>query len=192
MNNAKPTLVLASASPRRKQLLEQLNLFNLLIDPPTCDEAVDPTLPPQLVVAELAQRKGREVAARHPTQPVVAADTIVVFQDNIYGKPRDEAEARAMLNALSGNTHTVYTGVYFRNATNGCESVDVEAAQVTFRAIQQQELDWYITSDEPFDKAGAYGAQGKGAVFIERIDGDFTCVVGLPLCLLGKKLLELR
>ena len=120
---------------------------------------------------------------------IIAADTVVAFQGQIFNKPRDEKEARRMLRALSGQTHTVYTGLYMRNAGTGQTETAVERADVTFRVIAPRELDWYVGTGEPLDKAGAYGAQEKGCLFIKEIHGDYTCVVGLPMCRLGRWLL---
>jgi len=185
------TLILASGSPRRLSLLEEWGAYAVIVDPPGCDEDVEPSLTPEEVVAELAVRKGREVAARRPGQMIVAADTVVALDGVIYGKPVDEADARAMLAALSGRTHTVFTGLYVR-FENGNETVSAERADVTFRVITPEMMDWYIATGEPFDKAGAYGAQGHGAALIEFIDGDETCVIGLPMKRLKALLSEVR
>ncbi len=192
MQSKTTKLILASSSPRRAALLAQLGLFDVVIDPSSADETVGADLSPAEVVTELAARKGLEVAQRHSSCLILAADTVVAFQGKIYNKPRDEVEARQMLTSLSGQTHTVYTGLWLHDATSGCTRCAAEAAEVTFRTITPTELDWYIGTGEPYDKAGAYGAQEKGALFIESIRGDYTCVVGLPLGKLGSWLAELQ
>ena len=179
-------IVLASRSPRRAMLLRQLDLFDVEILPSGVDESLDHTLlrDPPRAAAALARRKGQDVAARRPRDLVVAADTMVVCGGEIFNKPRDNAEAAAMLSALSGRTHAVYTGLYLHRP----ERPPLECAEctlVTFRTLTQEEIDWYVATGEPADKAGAYGAQEKGALFIERVEGDYTTVVGLPLCRLG-------
>ena len=191
-DRTRPTLVLASSSPRRAMLLKQLELYDIVVDPSGADESVSPGLTPAETVAQLALRKGVDVAARHASGLIVAADTVVAFRGQIFNKPRDGNEARAMLQTLSGQTHTVYTGLYMRNSRTGETVTTVERAEVTFRPITARELDWYVATGEPLDKAGAYGAQEKGCLFIEKINGDYTCVVGLPMCRLGRWLLTQR
>ena len=185
-NGHKRTVILASASPRRAQLLRQLDLFDIVIDPSGADETVSPGLSPADIVLQLALRKGSDVAARYTSGLIIAADTIVVYQNRIFNKPRDENEACVMLQTLSGQTHTVFTGLYMRNADTGQTVTDFDCADVTFRAITPREIDWYVSTGEPLDKAGAYGAQEKGCLFIEKIHGDYTCVVGLPMGRLGR------
>ena len=169
--------------------MEMLGVTELLVLPAAGEEHPDPALePPQLVMA-LAQQKAREVAAKvAPDDVIVAADTIVVLDGRVYGKPHSEAEAASMLRALSGRTHEVYTGVCVIASGRECRRFDRTA--VSFRALDEGEIARYIASGEPMDKAGAYGAQGKGALFVERLDGDFFNVMGLPLCLLGQMLKE--
>jgi len=157
------------------QPLARAQGMEIIVDVPGVDESIEHDYPPHIVVETLAQRKGQAVAARHNDDAlIVAADTIVVFNDEIFEKPRDKAHAHKMLSALSGNTHTVYTGVY----CNG--QVWHEHALVTFKDIMSL-IDWYIDTGESFDKAGGYGVQGLGGAFVEHIGGDVNCVIGLPL-----------
>jgi septum formation protein len=181
--------ILASASPRRRELMEMLGVPGLVIRPAVGEERADPSLPPPELVKALAAAKAREAAAEaEADDAVIAADTIVVYGGRVYGKPRSPEEAAGMLRALSGNTHEVYTGVCV--IRGGVELCRADRSAVTFRSISEREIGRYIASGEPMDKAGAYGAQGKGALFVERIDGDFFNVMGLPLCLLGEMLKE--
>ena len=161
--------------------MEMLGVPGLVIRPAVGEERADPSLPPPELVKALAAAKAREAAAdAEADDAVIAADTIVVLDGRVYGKPRSAAEAADMLRALSGRTHEVYTGELCR----------CDRSLVTFRALSDTEIARYIATGEPMDKAGAYGAQGKGALFVEKIDGDFFNVMGLPLCLLGEMLKE--
>ena len=169
--------------------MEMLGVTGLVIRPAVREERADPSLPPPELVRALAAAKAREAAAEAEGDDVViAADTIVVFGGRVYGKPHSPAEAAEMLRTLSGCTHEVYTGVCV--IRNGVELCRADRSAVTFRTLSEGEIERYIQSGEPMDKAGAYGAQGKGALFVERIDGDFFNVMGLPLCMLGEMLKE--
>lgn len=181
--------ILASASPRRRELLEMLGVAGLVIRPAVGEERADYSLSPPELVKVLAAAKAREAAVGASADDVViAADTIVVFGGRVYGKPHSPDEAAEMLRTLSGRTHEVYTGVcVIRNNVELCRA---DCSAVTFRVLSEREIQHYIASGEPMDKAGSYGAQGKGALFVERIDGDFFNVMGLPLCLLGEMLKE--
>jgi septum formation protein len=174
-------LILASRSPRRRKLLAQLGL-DFEVHPSDLDEnATNHRLPEQLV-EQLALEKARAVAARFPEALTLGADTIVVLDGDVLNKPADEAEARAMLRRLSGRTHTVYTGVALVHPASQREVVDYEATEVTFAPLTDAEIDAYVATGSPLDKAGAYGIQDDyGAVFIRRIEGDYYNVVGLPL-----------
>lgn len=171
-------IILASGSPRRRELLEQIHLpFEVLS--PDVDESADP-MPPQALVQLLSQRKAAAVAQRRPEAIVIAADTVVALEDEILGKPRDAADAARMLGQLSGREHSVYTGFTVRK---GARSVTcAEQTVVTFRPLLPEEIERYIASGEPMGKAGAYGVQGLGRLFVERLDGDYYNVVGLPVC----------
>ncbi|MBO8177509.1 MAG: septum formation inhibitor Maf [Bacillus sp. (in: Bacteria)] len=173
-----PNLILASSSPRRKELLQQIRLpFH--IHPSTVSEEVKADLPPKELVAELAIRKAKDVANKYPHDVVLGADTVVVLNGKILGKPVDRENARNMLQALSGNTHEVLTGVAI--VYNETVHHFVEKTEVTFWELSAEEIEQYLNSGEPFDKAGAYGIQGLGATFVKRIDGDYFSVVGLPI-----------
>ena len=181
-------LILASASPRRRELLEMLGFSDFKVIPATCDED-SYNLPPELEVAETARAKAKDVLARCSDEDMIlAADTLVFLDGEKLGKPTDEKDAERMLTRLSGRGHTVCTGVSI--LYSGREITKTEVTKVFFREISQSEILTYVETGEPLDKAGAYGAQGKGSVFIERIDGDFFNVMGLPLCLLSNMLGE--
>lgn len=178
-------IILASASPRRKKLLEQINL-PFEVRPSALEEHVNPTSPPDEVVTSLASQKGEDIARNHVNSLVIAADTIVYFRDLILGKPNGPDEARKMLKDLSGNTHDVYSGVFL--AKTGPEGIIEkslsfsERTKVTFSALTDHEINRYIQSGNPLDKAGAYGIQDDlGALFVEKIEGDYNNVVGFPL-----------
>ena len=180
-------IVLASGSPRRKELMEMLGVKELKIIPAKGAEKAEGVLSPAELVKALASHKGHEVAALcAPGDTVIAADTIVWHRGKVLGKPRSEAEAAEMLRALSGEEHEVFTGVSV--IRNGAELLESERSLVRFRELSEHEIAAYIRTGEPMDKAGAYGAQGKAALFVEHIDGDFFNVMGLPLCLLGQML----
>ena len=182
-------IVLASGSPRRRELMEMLGVKDLLILPARGEENADLSLPPDKLVCSLAAAKAREVAARcAPDDVVIAADTIVYYGSRVYGKPRSPDEAAEMLRTLSGRTHEVFTGVCVIRL--GRELLRADRSAVRFRPLSEEEIAAYIATGEPLDKAGAYGAQGKGALFVERIEGDFFNVMGLPLCVLGEMLKE--
>ena len=184
-------LILASGSPRRRELMEMLCPENLVIVPAVGEEAADPALPPDELVKALSRNKAAEVHARcaAPGDAVIGADTVVALDGAILGKPRDADDARRMLRALSGRTHTVWTGVtVLRGGDCLCHA---ERTDVRFRALTDDEIDRYIATGEPMDKAGAYGAQGYASLFVEHLDGDFFNVMGLPLCALGKLLKQL-
>ena len=184
------SIVLASASPRRRELLQMLGVRDLVILPAVGEEKAGRALPPDELVKALAAHKAREVAEKcEKDDIIVAADTIVWHNGQVYGKPHTEADATRMLRELSGDTHAVYTGVCVRRG--GQELLAAERSAVRFRTLTDAEIAAYIGTGEPMDKAGAYGIQGKGSLFVEGIEGDFFNVVGLPLCRLGLMLKEL-
>jgi septum formation protein len=172
------SLILASASPRRRELLETIGVA-FSIDVADVDESRLAGEPPETFVERLALVKARTVLARRPTDRILAADTAVVLGDVVFGKPADAADARRMLLALSGRAHRVLTGVALVDA--GGEQSLVESTTVWFSELSGSELDTYIASGEPRDKAGAYGIQGLAARFIPRIEGSHANVVGLPV-----------
>lgn len=173
-------LVLASQSPRRKMLMEQLGL-QFECKPAVIDETILFETDPVEVCTKIAIMKATQIAEQEPLAIVVAADTIVVLDRRILGKPRDKAEAAQMLSALSGREHQVITALCLFNTAN--KSIDSQAviSRVRFRNIEKKEILAYINSGEPWDKAGSYGIQGLGAVFVEHLEGCFYNVVGLPL-----------
>lgn len=176
-------IVLASGSPRRKELLTQMGLpFRVLVS--DADETVDPTLPPAEQVALISRRKAEAAAqAAGPDALVIAADTMVALGGRVMGKPHSPGEAAEMLSELQGKTHQVYTGLTLRQGER-TES-RVECTAVTFRPMTSAEVEGYVATGEPMDKAGAYGIQGLGGVFVEGIQGDYFNVMGLPICRLG-------
>lgn len=181
-------LILASASPRRKQLLTQLGL-NFIVEP-SCEEEklVENNVIPSEKAVLLAKQKAFSVSRRHKDVLVIGADTIVVLDDKILGKPEDETDAKNMLSALSGRWHCVYTGVTVVDADTNHYISGYEESRVKFKNLNQQEIENYIKTGEPMDKAGSYGIQGKGAIFIEKIEGCYYNIVGLPLFKLSEML----
>lgn len=183
-------IILASASPRRKQLLEMLGVKGMRIIPPQGEERIAPGENPKDAVRALSRTKALEVAdSVRGDSLVIAADTVVSIDDKILGKPVDESDAERMLSLLSGREHTVYTGVTV--VKNGKILTGHEKTAVRFRKMSPEEISAYVATGEPMDKAGAYGAQGIGALFVEGIEGDFFNVMGLPLCRLALMLKEL-
>ncbi|MDZ7677538.1 MAG: Maf family protein [Acidimicrobiales bacterium] len=186
-------IILASSSPRRAALLRQIGL-SPTIDPAAIDETLDAgdhTAPCE-AVTRLARDKATTVAERHKGQhvAVIGADTVVCIDGEILGKPADIGEAIAMLHRLSGQTHEVHTGVcVVSNATDRCFA-DVATTRVTMRQLDKGEIAAYVATGEPADAAGAYAIQGRAAVFVERIEGDYTNVVGLPLPLTERLLAQ--
>lgn len=172
------TLVLASGSPRRRQLLSQLGI-PLEVHAAGVDEAERPGEQAEPFVLRVAADKARAVAPRFPGRVVLAADTAVVREGRLYGKPAGAADARRMLGELSGRTHEVVTGVAVLGP-GGAQSLAV-TTKVRFRALSPEEIAWYVATGEPLDKAGAYGIQERGGAFVEAIEGSYSNVVGLPL-----------
>ncbi len=170
-----PALVLASASPRRRALLEQLGIA-VRVDPAQLDESVRGGEPAERYVLRLAREKAEAVHARHPHSTVLAADTSVVLEGGVLGKPATADEALAMLRTLSGRKHDVLTAVAIAGAGERLVS-----AAVTFARVSEAALRWYVSTGEPMDKAGAYAVQGIGGFLVERIEGSHSAVVGLPL-----------
>lgn len=173
-----PVLILASASPRRQHLLQEAGIAHRVVVP-SVDERLLPEEAPADAAARLAKEKAAEVAGRHPAASVLAADTIVVLEGEILGKPTSPTHARALLEALSGRAHEVITGVALVGPWG--EEVFAVTTEVEFRPLRREEIAAYVASCEPMDKAGAYGIQGKAAGFVRAIRGSYTNVVGLPL-----------
>lgn len=181
-------IILASQSPRRRELLGQMGFQDFEIIPAVGEEEADSSLPITEYVEQLALHKAAEVAARvnDPDAIVIGADTIVVHHDEILGKPRNQAHAFQMLSNLSGSRHMVYTGVALIQGER--RITGHEGTKVRFCALTEQEILAYIATGEPMDKAGAYGIQGRGGLLVDSIEGDFYNVVGLPICRLSRML----
>lgn len=177
--------VLGSTSPRRASLLAAAG-FHFRLDEPRVDERLLEGERPVDYVERLALAKARDVVRRNPGSLVLAADTTVVIGDRLLGKPGDSGEATEMLQILSGKTHNVLTGVAL--ALDGREMVDMAATQVRFLPLSAAETGWYVQTGEPFGKAGGYAIQGLGSRFVERIDGSYSNVVGLPVSLVCQML----
>ena len=185
-------IILASASPRRRELLEQIGAV-FEVCPSNAEEIMTSSVPRE-VVQELSRCKGNEVFERTSGDVlVIGADTVVAFQDSILGKPADAAMARDILLRLQGNTHQVYTGVtlLLRQGGTVTQKSFYEKTEVVFYPMTGEEIDAYVRTGEPMDKAGAYGIPGKSAVFVEKIDGDYSNVVGLPLARLYQELKQM-
>ena len=173
------SLILASASPRRFEILSSLGI-SFTVDPPTIEEEVRPDETAQEAVSRLAAEKAAEVAARRPGEWVLAADTLVFFPGGpILGKPRDDADAARMLSQIAGKEHRVVTGVRLRKGAEPGREI-LEESRVRIAPLSEEEVRWYVATGEPRDKAGAYAVQGKGARFIEAIAGSYSNVMGLP------------
>jgi len=182
-----PKLILASQSPRRKELLQKLQIpFETIAS--NADEQLTEKLSPEEAVMELATRKAAVIANQYKNEIVIGADTIVVNNGKILGKPKDRKMAKEMLESLSGSQHSVYTGVaimYEEKPYSFYEKTDV-----MFWELTSEEIDQYLDSGEPFDKAGSYGIQGLGSLLVKRINGDYFNVVGLPISRLNRFLKE--
>jgi septum formation protein len=173
--------ILASASPRRIELLTLLGLrFEVM--PSNVDEQFMIGEAPRDHVLRLSEEKAQKAAARHPEAWVMGADTIVIIDGDVLGKPRTQDEAKEMLGRLSGKIHTVFTGFTVVRKSADILVRDAVSSSVHFREILEDEMAWYIKSQEPYDKAGGYAVQGLGAFFIKEIHGSYTNVMGLPLC----------
>lgn len=185
-NGSSLPLVLASGSPRRLELLRSMGI-PFEVDAPVVDESCQG--PPESQVLELAVRKAEAAAMRHPGRVIVAADTLVHVEDAVLGKPKTPAEAKAMLQSLSGRWHGVYTGICVLDGAKGARLAKAQRTEVLFAKLTDDIVDKYIHTGEPMDKAGAYAIQGIGGMFVEEIRGSFSNVIGLPTALL-RELLE--
>ena len=183
-----PEVILASQSPRRRELLSLVGIAHA-VQPADIDETQWPGEAPRAHCERLAREKVAAVAKREPKALVIGSDTIVILDGEVLGKPADEAEARATLARLSGRSHTVMTAVAVR--WRGEERSAVEEVGVTFHALSAEQIAQYVATREPMDKAGAYGIQGYGATIVARVDGDYFAVMGLPLQRLVRLLAEL-
>lgn len=173
------SIILASKSPRRQELFGRLGL-EFTVRTADVDERMDPNLPPEQEVARVSALKAAKIAEECPDDLIVSADTIVVIDGLVLGKPKDEADAARMLRLLSGRTHEVMTGLCVRQGKTVRQTVSRTC--VTFRPLTETEILSYIRTGEPMDKAGSYGVQGLGSVLVSHLDGDFFSVMGLPLC----------
>jgi len=176
-----PLLILASSSPRRKYLLEQAGL-SFSVVPSSIDEKSVPLSSPETYVRVLSEAKADNVSEKYPGKWVIGADTIVLKDETILGKPGSRAEARTMLKQLSGQTHQVFTGYSICCKVKSRKFSETIKTQVLFKNLTDQEIEWYIHTTEPFDKAGAYAIQGLGTFLVKSINGSYTNVVGLPVC----------
>ena len=183
-------IILASRSPRRRQLLVQAGLADFEILVPQADESYDPAASPEEIVTSISRKKAQAAQAlvKDPEALIIAADTMVFLDGLRLGKPRDEEDAFDMLSALSGRTHQVCTGVTL--CQGALAETRCESTAVTFRPMSKKDIRSYIRTGDPMDKAGAYGVQGKAALFVSRIEGDYFNVMGLPLHLLGRMLAD--
>lgn len=188
MLTQKCPLILASGSPRRKEILEAMGL-SFSVDVSDADESF--TGKPEDMVLELSRRKAQAVAPRHADSVILAADTIV-FCDGVLGKPRDDEEAGRMLSELSGRWHSVYTGVTMIDTRSGSTLSRADATRVHFVPLTDADIAAYVATGETRDKAGAYAIQGRGGMLIDRIEGSYSGVVGLPMALVRSMLLELE
>ncbi len=180
-------IVLASASPRRAELLKKIGIDDFVVRPTDTDEVPPKGISPKEIAKTLSFKKAEAVAAfSKPLDIVIAADTIVICDGKILGKPTDDEDAFKILSMLSGRAHEVITGVCVRRGD--VILTHAECTKVVFRRLSQSEIQSYIGSSEGVDKAGSYGVQGLGAILVSRIEGDFYNVVGLPLCALASML----
>ncbi|PWL72062.1 MAG: septum formation protein Maf [Clostridiales bacterium] len=170
-------LILASGSPRRREILTMLG-YSYEVCPANTDETLELDIPPDVAVAVLAKRKALAVAAQRPGDTVLGSDTLVYCGGTVLGKPAGPEEAKAMLRLLSGKIHQVYTGVAVVQGNR--EEVQVTISDVKFLPLTEQEIERYVATGEPLDKAGAYAVQGRGSALIESICGDFFAIMGLP------------
>ena len=182
-------LILASASPRRKELLQKIGL-KFEVDASNCAEEIDPAALPEELVRRISIDKAKAVAPRHQNAVIIAADTIGVIGKKVLGKPHTAAEARKMLAQISGKAHLVITGLTVLNTATDKIITKTVTTKVYIKKLTRAEIDAYVATGEPLDKAGAYGIQGLGAVIVEKIEGDYFNVVGLPLFTLTEVLKE--
>ncbi|MFD2639335.1 Maf family protein [Piscibacillus salipiscarius] len=180
-----PKLILGSSSPRRQELLKQVHI-PFTIRKPEADESQITEQNPEKKVAHLAQFKSRHINLLDSNEVILSADTVVSFQNKIFEKPKSKDEAYHMISLLSGSIHDVYSGFTIR--TNTEEKTFVERTEVEFWPLDKQDIQWYISTDDPYDKAGAYGIQSIGAMFVKQIKGDYYNVVGLPISRVVKEL----
>ena len=179
--NSTASVILASASPRRRELLQSVGLKFKII-PAHINENYLAGESPRQHVKRLSRDKAMVIAGKYPESWVLGADTIVVIDGLILGKPKNKTQAREMLQNLSGREHKVFTGFTIAHVAAAIYQTKVIQSAVRFKTISPKEMDWYVSCDEPYDKAGGYAVQGRGAYFIKSIRGSYTNVIGLPLC----------
>lgn len=179
-------IILASQSPRRREICAQLGI-PFTVCPAQSEAPFDPTLSPQEAVKAIARSKAEEIAATHPGEVVLGSDTVVAIDGVILGKPKTEADAAAMLRSLSGRTHQVLTGVWVVDEDGNGDGF-TSVASVKFADMSDADIAAYIATGEPMDKAGSYGVQGKGSLLVEKLNGDFFNVMGLPVLRLSRML----
>lgn len=178
--NAPSQIILASASPRRRELLESIGL-EFTVRTSEILEQRQPGEPVRSYVERLAGEKAETIASGAPDAWVIAADTVVYLDDVVLEKPSDRDDAIAMLRKLAGRTHVVFSGLALVNVSAGESIIESVRTEVTVMPMERSLIEWYVDTGEPMDKAGAYAIQGKGAMFVERVEGSYTNVVGLPL-----------
>ena len=179
--------ILASQSPRRRELLASIGLeFDVM--PSDIPEVHQPGESPEEYVARLSRDKAAAIAANHPDAWIIAADTTVLLGEELLEKPADDDDAKRMLATIAGKTHIVYSGVTLQNVARGWRDTRVAESEVRMLPLDERDIAWYVSTGEPLDKAGAYAVQGIGAMFIDSIHGSYTNVVGLPLALLFQML----
>ncbi|MFD1849815.1 Maf family protein [Oceanobacillus bengalensis] len=171
-------LILASSSPRRQELLHQVKI-PFTIRKPNVDESQVKTTDPFEKVKQLAIRKGHNLQLENKDEVLLSSDTVVSYKKDIFEKPKNKEEAYQMISTLSGNIHEVFTAVMIRSSDD--EFIFVESTNVEFWPLREEEINWYISTNEPYDKAGAYGIQQTGAMFVKQVIGDYYNVVGLPI-----------
>ena len=187
----KKKIVLASKSPRRKELLEQIGL-DITICPSNIDEKKVSIQDPEKYVKKLACLKALDVSQLYPDSWIIGADTIVVIQDQIIGKPHSKAEAVKILNQLNNCEHFVYSAFCICNQNKALQTIKSVKTKVYFKNLTANEINWYTNTQEPYDKAGGYGIQGIGSFIVKKISGSYTNVVGLPVCEIVEVLIKLN
>ena len=188
-NKKKQDIILASASPRRKQLMKMAGL-KFTVVPADIPEIIPDGLPAEKESVYLAGIKAGYILSENPDDLIVGADTTVICEGRVLGKPRDKAEAKEMLRFLSGKVHEVYTGVAI--VSEEVNEAFTSVTKVEFYELTDEEIDWYVSTGEPMDKAGAYGIQGFGCRLVKRIEGDYFTVMGLPVAEVARRIEKIR
>ncbi len=183
-------IVLASKSPRRKELLELLGI-SFFVHPSNAEEKYNKGALPYEIVEQLALAKAKDVSSNYDDAIIIGTDTIVVYEGSILGKPKNKIEAFDMLKQLQGHTHQVFSGLALIDSATGKSIVSHRVTKVHMYPLTDSQINFYINTEEPLDKAGSYGIQGIGSLFIEKIEGDYFNVVGLPLSLLRELLMSI-